>query len=233
MDEKKFVQLKKDELNVKEFIKENLGKGRISSVNIEYTPVGEKIIVSTNRPGYVIGRRGEKIIELTRILKRQFKLENPNIEINEIINPDFDAQSIADSIALALERLGSLKFKVIAYKMLERIMHAGALGVEIKLGGKLPGDRAKSWRFAQGFLKKTGDTAKIVNKAEAIAKTMAGVVGVKVFIMPADAKIHDRIDVNQELRDKIKGEILKMIEEAARKEEKPKKKSKKKVKMEK
>jgi len=219
MEEKKFVQLKKDELNIKEFIKGNLGKGKISTVGIEYTPIGEKIIISTNTPGYVIGRKGEKIIELTRILKRQFKLENPNIEIQEIAKPEFDAQTIADDIALMLEKIGSLKFKIITYKMLDKIIRAGALGVEIRLGGKLPGDRAKSWRFSSGLLKKTGDTAKIVNRAKAIAKTMLGVIGVKVAILPPDAKIHDQIEVNDELRKQLKMPIVEEV--------KPKKKIKK------
>lgn len=225
MDEKKFVQLKKDELNLKEFVKRSLGKGRISYVNIEYTPVGEKIIISTTRPGYVIGRRGEKIIELTKILKKQFGLENPHIEINEIIKPEFDAQAIADEIALSLERLGSLKFKTIAYKMLERIKKSGALGVEIRLSGKLPSERAKSWRFAEGYLKKTGETAKIVNRAQAVGETPLGVVGVKVSIMPSGAKIHDQINVNEELKKQI--ELGKIRREGLEKEEQEKKRIKK------
>jgi len=227
MEEKKFVQLKKDELNVKEFVKKALGKGRISSVGIEYTPIGEKIIISTTMPGYVIGRRGEKISELTRVLKRQFKLENPNIEIAEIEKPEFDAQSVADEIALMLERLGSMKFKVIAYKTVEKIMRAGALGVELRLSGKLPSDRAKSWRFASGYLKKVGDTAKVVNRAQSVAKTMMGVIGIKAAILPPDAVIHDKIDITEELKRQIKAPLIQEIAE-----EKPSKKTKKKKKTE-
>lgn len=208
MEEKKFVQLKKDELNVKEYVKKNLGKGRISGVSIEYTPVGEKIIISTTRPGYVIGRRGEKISELTRVLKKQFKLENPNIEIQEITKPEFDAQGIADEIALMLERFGSLKFKIVAYKMLDRIIKAGALGVEIELSGKLPGERARSWRFSSGYLKKTGDTAKIVDKAESVAQTSMGITGVKVAILSPDAKIHDRVIIDESLINQFKMNVL-------------------------
>jgi len=207
MEERKFVQFKKDEYAVKEYVKASLGKGRISSVKVEYTPVGEKIIVATNKPGLVIGRRGERIIELTEILKKRFKLENPHIEIQEIMKPEFDAQLVADDIALALERIGSLKFKTIAYKMLKRIIDSGALGVEIRLGGKLPSERAKSWRFASGYLKKTGDTAKIVDKAKATAITNSGMVGVKVSILSPDKKIHDQIVINQEIKDKIKIKI--------------------------
>ena len=96
--QKKFVNIKKEELGVKEFIKGNLGKGKISSVKVEYTPVGEKIIISTKAPGYVIGRGGEKIEELTRTLRRRFKLENPHIEIQEILKPEFDSQSVATAV---------------------------------------------------------------------------------------------------------------------------------------
>lgn len=104
MEEKKFVAFKKEELGVKEYIKTSLGKGRISNVSIEYTPVGEKIIVATSKPGLVIGRKGEKIEELTRVLKKRFSLDNPHIEIREITNPNLDAQLVADEIALLLER---------------------------------------------------------------------------------------------------------------------------------
>ena len=45
MEEKKFVKFKQDELGIKEYIKNSLGKGRISDVSIEYTPIGEKIII--------------------------------------------------------------------------------------------------------------------------------------------------------------------------------------------
>ncbi len=227
MEEKKFVAFKKEELGVKEYIKRALGKGRISNVSIEYTPIGEKIVVATSRPGLVIGRRGEKIDELTRVLKKRFSLDNPHVEIKEITEPLLDAQLVADEIAIVLERRGSLKFKVIAYRMLQDIMKAGALGAEIVMSGKLPSERAKRWRFSQGYLKKTGDPAKVVDRAQSQAKTIPGVVGVQVSILPPNAEIHDKIDVNQELLNKIKAKLV--VPEIAPKKTKknPKKESKK------
>jgi ribosomal protein S3, eukaryotic/archaeal type len=227
MEERKFVQLKKDEFGVKEFIKSELGKGKISSIKIEYTPIGEKITLTTTKPGFVIGRKGEKIAELTDTIKKKFKFENPRLEIQEITKPEFDAQYVADEIGMALERFGSLKFKVVAYKMLERIVKAGASGVEIRLSGKLPSERAKSWRFAQGYLKKTGDTAKVVMKAETTANTMAGVIGVKVSILTPDAEIHDQIKITPELIGKLKSNSIILAESENMKEKvKEKKKSK-------
>jgi len=221
MEERKFVKLKKEEFGVKEFIKSSLGKGKISTVQIEYTPIGEKIIVSTSKPGFIIGKRGEKIAELTEVLKRRFSLENPSIEIQEITVPEFDAQSIADELALSLERLGNLKFKVIAYRMLDKIMKAGALGVEIVMSGKLPSKRAKPWRFAQGYLKKTGDSAKVVGRAKAIAKTSMGISGIQLSILAPGAKLADRIDINDEIKSRIKSDIADPVEELSSK--KPKK----------
>ncbi len=204
MEEKNVVKAKKNEFTIKEYIKKELGKGKVSKVRIEYTPIGEKIIVSTNKPGLVIGKRGERIEELTYILKTKFKLENPRIEIEEILKPEFDAQIIADEIALGLERAGPLKFKVIAYRTLQKIIEAGALGTEIILSGKLPGKRAKSWRFAQGYLKKTGDDAKLVDRAQSIAQTKPGTVGIKVSILSPNVILKDQINIDEEVISNLK-----------------------------
>jgi len=222
MEEKKTVKFKKEEFAIKEYIKHSLGKGKISRIRIEYTPVGEKVIVSTNKPGMIIGRGGEKIGELTNNLKNRFDLENPHVEIDEITNPNLDAQTIADEIALSLERMGPLRFKVIAYRTLQKVMSSGALGAEIRLGGKLPGSRAKKWVFSQGYLKKAGDSVKVVDKAQAIAQTKPGTVGVKVSILPPNVKLFDKIDINDEFIDKLKKDYEKTQEE----ELKPKNKRK-------
>lgn len=231
MEEKKIVEFKKEEFAIRENIKKTLGKGKISKVKIEYTPVGEKIIISTNKPGLVIGRGGEKIMELTKILKNKFKLENPHIEIDEITIPEYDAQIMADEIALSLERFGPIRFKVIAYRTLQRIMNAGAMGVEIRLNGKLPGSRAKAWRFAQGYLKKTGDSAKVVDRAQARAETKPGTVGIKVSILGPDAILKDRINIDDQLISKLKENAKKAISEKGKTEKsiKTKKITKKKV----
>lgn len=225
MEEKNVSRFKKNEFSIREYVRNFLGKGKISKVKIEYAPMGEKIIVSTSKPGLVIGRGGEKIGELTRILKRKFSLENLHIEIDEIKKPEFDAQLMADEIALSLERFGPLRFKVISYRALQRIMSAGALGVEIRLSGKLPGARAKTWRFAQGYLKKTGDPAKVVDRAQARAQTKPGVVGIKMSILSPEAVLIDKINIDEELLGNIKKNI-KTKKETEHKKENSKNKSK-------
>ena len=215
MTYKKIVADKKNEYAVKEYVKKILGKGKVSDIKIERTPVGERIVVITTRPGLVIGSRGENIQNLTNVLQKRFKLENPKIEVLETPNPDFDAKSIADSIANALERFGPNSFKMRAYSTLERLKSAGALGAEIVLSGKLPSEKAKKWRFSYGYLQKTGDI-NIVNKAESTALTKPGMVGIKVSIVPKDAIIADKIktDMPSEIIDEVVADV----------EEKPKKK---------
>jgi len=225
MNEREIVKLKKEEFTIKESIKKILGGGKISGVRIEYTPIGEKIIISTHKPGLVIGRKGEKIEEITRTIKTKFKLENPIVEVEEIEHPELDAQINADMITFQLERFGPLRFKVIAYRTLQKIMGAGALGAEIRLSGKLPGSRAKSWRFSQGYLKKTGESAKIVDRAQSTAQTKPGIVGVKVSILSPHVTQEDKIEINEELIQELK----KNLEETQKEiKEKPKLKNNKK-----
>ncbi len=229
MEEKKFIKLKKEEFGIKEYIKRNLGKGKISRLDIEYTPVGEKIIISTHKPGLVIGKGGQKIQELTEVLKTRFKLENPHIEINEIENPLFDAQIVADEIAMALERMGNLKFKVIGYRKLQEIMRAGALGCELRLSGKLPSERSRSWRFSEGYLKKAGEPRKEIDRAQSTALTKTGIIGIKVAIMNPNAKIYDKIDIDSKVKEQINKEF-KEEEKPEKIKKKLKKKTRKRIK---
>jgi small subunit ribosomal protein S3 len=207
MEEKNFVGVRKEEYSIRQFVKRMFGKGKISKIKIEYTPVGEKIIVSTHKPGWIIGRKGEKISELTEILKKKFKMENPHVDIEEITHPEFDAQLVADDIALTLERFGAMKYKASSYRALGRIKNSGALGAELRVSGKLPSDRAKSWRFAFGYLKKTGDSSKVVDRAESLAKTKQGIVGIKVAILAPNVKVHDQITIDDAFMEEVKKNV--------------------------
>jgi len=228
MEERKFTNMRKEEFNIKEFIKKTFGKGKISSVRLEYTPVGEKIIIATHKPGLIIGKRGEKMEKITEALKKKFKMENPHIDVAEISKPEIDSQLVADEMALSLERFGSIRFKAIAYRVLTKIKDAGALGAELRLSGKLPGKKARPWRFAFGYLKKVGDTSKVVSKAESVAETIQGVIGIKVSILAPDAKILDKIDINEKMITKIKNQAVFEKQEDDKKEKKSIKKIKKK-----
>ena len=222
MIERSVIRENKKEYQIQEYISKTLKNVGLSQVKLQKTPLGEKIIIHTSRPGLVVGRKGESITRLNIDLKKNFSLENPQIEIVEVENPDLDARILAERIASNLERFGSKRFKAVMHKTMEGTLKAGALGIEILLSGKVPSQRARTWRVFEGYLKKCGHIAQHeVRVAYAQAHLKTGVVGIKVSIMPNiklpyDVSIYDEpITVVEEI-----------IEE---KEEKPKKKTTKKA----
>src|SRR3989338_8473424 len=198
MIERKLLGQRVREFQVHEFIASSLKNVGYSSTKIVRTPLGEKIIVYASRPGLVVGRKGENIKKLTNTLKRKFNLENPQIEIAEVEQPNLDAQIVAERIASTIERFGIQKFKAIGHKTMTDVMNAGALGIEIIISGKVPSARAKSWRFYSGYLKKCGNIAtEGVKRAQAVAINKLGEIGVKVAIMPPGTILPDDIVVGK------------------------------------
>ena len=204
MIERKFVAENVKEYQIQEFVQESLKNVGHSHTKLIRTPLGEKIVIYASRPGLVVGRKGENIKKLTSALKKRFKLENPQIEIAEVENPSLDAQIVAERIASTLERFGIQKFKAIGHKTMQDVMQSGALGIEIKMSGKIPSARAKTWRFYSGYLKKCGNVSLTgVRRAHSIAQLKPGVVGVQVAIMPPDIKLPDNITVIEEKEHEI------------------------------
>ncbi|MBI4451726.1 30S ribosomal protein S3 [Candidatus Woesearchaeota archaeon] len=198
MIERKFVAEKLKERLLQEYISETLKNVGHSHTKMSRTPLGEKITIYTSRPGLVVGRKGENIKKLTITLKKKFDLENPQIEIGEVENPNLDAQIVAERIASTMERFGLQKFKAIGHKTMQDCMDSGALGIEIGISGKVPSSRAKSWRFWRGYMKKCGDVARGVRRAQASAQLKTGTIGIKVAIMPPDIELMDHIKLKHE-----------------------------------
>ncbi|MBT4134889.1 30S ribosomal protein S3 [Candidatus Woesearchaeota archaeon] len=227
MIEREFIKERMKQLRIKETIGENFNKGaEIGSVSVEKTPLGERIVISTTRPGIIIGRGGSTIKGLTNKLKNKFKLENPQIETSEIPDAYTSAAVVATKIASELERFGPSRFKGIGYRELGRIMNSGALGVEIVIDGPIPGARSRKWRFYDGYMKKCGFISdNLLDKAQQDAVLKKGTVGVSVTIMHADTPLPDKItivDAESEIEKADEPTIEEVKEEAV--EEKPVKK---------
>src|SRR3989344_2477027 len=104
MIERQFFAQRSKEYQIHEFISENLKRVGHSHTKMIRTPLGEKIIIFASRPGLIVGRKGQSIKRLTKVLKKKFNLENPQIEISEVENIYLDAQIVAEMIASSLER---------------------------------------------------------------------------------------------------------------------------------
>ncbi len=195
MIEKQIVAQKLKEKQIEDYIFSSLGRMSCSHIKMQRTPLGEKITVYTSKPGLIVGKKGANIKNLTTTLKTKFNLENPQIEVEEILNPALDAASVAKNIMSGLQRFGPKRFKAMAYKALEESMRAGAVGIEIVIGGRgVPGERAKSWRFSTGYLKKSGDIGyNFMDLATEGCNLQSGTVGIKVKILHPDVKLPDDI----------------------------------------
>jgi small subunit ribosomal protein S3 len=210
MIERDFIAQKTKEYYIQRYVESKLARSGISSIKLKKIPLGEKIIINTARPSLIVGSKGSNIRELTKELKREFNLENPQIEINEVKDVFLDPAIVAEKIATSMERFGSARFKGIGHKIMENVMKSGALGIEIVISGKIPSSRAKSWRFYQGYLKKSGDASlEGVRRFSTSALLKSGVVGIKVSIMPPDLKLPDRIELKDELVDQEVSKISK------------------------
>ena len=231
MIERQIVSKKLKEFQITEYIANVLDKPGYSHTEIQRTPLGEKVIIYTSRPGLIVGRKGSNIKELTEILKTKFGMENPQIEVSEIDNPNLNPLSVAKHIVHTFERFGPSRFKFLGYKMLQDIMDAGALGAEIVISGRgVPSQRSKTWRFTAGYLKKSGDISEnYVSKSVAVAHLKSGAVGVKVFILTPDIKLPDDIKIHALIKEEKKVEITPVKEEVVEeKEEEPKEEKKEK-----
>ena len=136
--------------------------------------------------------------------------------MGDVGDVNLDSKIVAERIADMLERFGTKKFKGVGHRSMDDAMKAGALGIEIIISGKIPGSRAKSWRFYQGYLKKCGDIALTgVSRAHKTANLKSGNVGIKVRIMPPTTKLLDRIEIGEK-----KEKIIEEVKEAPAEEKK-------------
>ena len=218
MIERGFIKQNKRQFEIEEYIRNNLRKVGHSHTKLLKTPLGDMVVIYTSRPGLIVGRKGANIKKMTQTLKEEFGLDNPQIEIVEVELPMLDPQIVAENIAMSLERFGTSGFKGVGHKMMSAVIGAGAYGVEILISGKIPGARAKRWRFYQGYLKKCGDIAlEGVRTAYTTAELKSGVIGIQVRIMPSTTKLPDDIKIFSEKADVVEG-----IKEEIGKEEKEK-----------
>src|SRR3989344_5250391 len=199
MIERKFVKEKIKEFQIREFVDKVVHGAGHSSTDVKRTPLGDKIVINAAKPGMVVGRKGSNIKDIGEGLKQRFDLENPQVEISEVMDPFQDAKIVAEKIVTSLERFGAARFKRVGYSMMESVMKAGAMGVEILISGPIPGARAKTWRFYQGYLKKSGSVAQYdVDHAIAGANLKRGTLGIQVRIMRKGTKLPDEVIIRSE-----------------------------------
>jgi len=191
---KHFILESRKRMEIDEFLQKKLERAGYGGVSISKTPLGTHIVIYAMRPGLVIGRGGDTIKELATILEENFKVSNPQISVSEIEIPELNAYVVASRVASALQR--GIHFRRAGFWALNQVMDAGALGAEIIISGKLRTERARFEKFRAGYLARCGEPAlKYIRKAEVHVQLKPGIFGIRVRIMPPDAKLPDKIQI--------------------------------------
>ncbi|MFC6955474.1 30S ribosomal protein S3 [Halorubellus litoreus] len=197
-DEHQFIQDGMQRSQIDEFFAEELGRAGYGGMEMAPTPMGMQIVLKAEKPGMVIGKGGKNIRKVTTQLEERFNLEDPQIDVQEVDEPDLNARIVADRLANALER--GWYFRKAGHTTLERIMDAGALGAEIVLSGKVTGARSRVEKFNDGYIKHNGEPAEeVVDHGQGVAVMKLGTIGVDVKIIPPGAELPDDFGVHADM----------------------------------
>ncbi|MFP8956974.1 30S ribosomal protein S3 [Natrialbaceae archaeon A-CW3] len=217
-DEHEFIENGLQRSQIDEFFAEELGRAGYGGMDVAKTPMGTQIVLKAEKPGMVIGKGGENIRKVTTALEEKFNLDDPQIDVQEVDEPDLNARIVADRLANALER--GWYFRKAGHTTIDRIMDAGALGAEIVLAGKVTGARSRVEKFNRGYIKHNGEPAEeVVDHGQGVAVMKLGTIGVNVKIIPPgaelpdDFRIHEDMDPEEVVPDAVEANAAEGVEE--------------------
>ncbi|MCK9307587.1 MAG: 30S ribosomal protein S3 [Methanoculleus sp.] len=192
--EKKFITDGVRNVRVEKFLTKELKRAGYGGMDITRTPLGTQVTIFAEKPGIVIGKGGKQVRQLTQDLATVYDIESPQVEVQQVQNPNFNAQIMAERLANALER--GWYFRKAGQSTIRRVMESGALGCEVIVAGKLTGARSRTQKFIEGYVKHCGEPSEtIVEHGYALAIKKLGTIGVQVKIVPPDARLPDTFDV--------------------------------------
>lgn len=178
-DKKTFGGMLIEDLKIRDLVKKRLDAAAVAEIIIERYANRVRVTICTARPGIVIGRKGQ---DLDRIREEIAKLTGKEIylEIREIRSPDTNAQLVAESVALQMER--RVSFRRAMKRAIKMAMELGVKGIRIKTAGRLGGSElARVEWYKEGTIPLHTLRANI-DYGFAEAHTTAGKIGVKVWI---------------------------------------------------
>src|SRR5213079_301904 len=178
-----YHRLLKEDLELKDLLKERLKAAGVSSVEVDRPGNKLRVTIRTSRPGIIIGRKGAEIDKLKQELQVKTKRE-VYIDIQEVHKPELDAQLVCESICLQLEK--RVAFRRAMRKAVDSALRFGCKGIKVRCGGRLNGaEIARTEWYLQGRLPLHTLRADI-DFGMAEARTTYGVIGVKCWIYNGD-----------------------------------------------
>lgn len=175
---KDYSKLLLEDVQLRESLKERLKAAGVSSIDITRPGNKIRIIIHTSRPGIIIGRKGSEIEKLKAEVQKKAGRE-VYIDIQEVHKPELDAQLVAESIALQLEK--RVAFRRAMRKAVDSAVRFGCKGIKVRVSGRLNGaEIARSEWYLQGRLPLHTMRADI-DYGFAEAHTTYGKIGVKAW----------------------------------------------------
>jgi small subunit ribosomal protein S3 len=145
-----YAKLLHEDLKLRTELKRRFAHAGVSRIEIERAANKLKIDIHTSRPGIIIGRKGAEVDKLKEEVKRRTNRE-VFINIQEIQKPELDAQLIAESVAMQLEK--RVAFRRAMRKAVESALRFGARGIKVRVSGRLNGaEIARSEWYLHGQL---------------------------------------------------------------------------------
>jgi len=181
------------DFRVREFLKKRLVEASVSRVHIERAARKVNLTIHTARPGIVIGKKGEDIEKLRAETAKLLSLPVADVRINvaEIRKPEMESQLVAEGIAQQIEK--RVMFRRAMKRAVMSTMRSGALGVKIRLSGRLNGSEiARTEQIREGRIPLHTFRADI-DYATAEALTTYGIIGIKVWIFKGE--VFDEVPV--------------------------------------
>jgi len=169
---------------INDFFQRELGENGYSGCEVRVTPMRTEIIIRATKTQDVLGDKGRRIRELTSMVQKRFNFPEGNVELyaERVANRAMCALAQAESLRFKL--LGGLAVRRACYGVVRFIMESGAKGCEVTISGKLRGARAKSMKFRDGYMVKSGNsTTYYIDTAVRHILLKQGVLGIKVKIM--------------------------------------------------
>jgi small subunit ribosomal protein S3 len=174
-----YAKLLMEDIELKGSLAGRLKSAGVSSIEVDRPGNKLRITIRTSRPGIVIGRKGAEIEKLKQDLARKTKRE-VFIDIQEVHKPELDAQLVAESIALQLEK--RVAFRRAMRKAVDSALRFGCKGIKVRVSGRLNGaEIARSEWYLQGQLPLHTLRADI-DFGFAEAHTTYGIIGIKTWI---------------------------------------------------
>ena len=168
-----------EDYQIRKFLKKKLYSAGVSKIEIERTSDRVKIIISTAKPGMIIGKGGAEI-EKVRAELQKMTTKKVVVDIKEVKRPDREAQLVAENIAQQLEN--RISFRRARKSCMGRAMKSGAKGIKVTCSGRLGGaDMARTETYSDGTIPLHTLRADI-DYGFAEADTTYGKTGVKVWI---------------------------------------------------